>query len=104
MQKITELPYISPRCACGRLLPKGRKKQCYICLPPKSQRDALAAAIESPAEPDLQAMTPAEIIADARSRGLSYGKYVAILHDGLPLPPRIHRYEPPIGSGKWWKE
>lgn len=42
-----------------------------------------------------------EKVADARSRGLSYGKYQALLHDGRELPPRIHPYVAPLKLGRW---
>ena len=87
-----DLAYQSPYCACGRPLPKGRKKQCYFCLPRRGMR-------LQPAEDGK--MTLEEKVADANSRGLSYGKYQAILHANQPLPPRIHPYVAPLRAGYW---
>ena len=40
-------------------------------------------------------------VADARSRGLSYGHYMAYLYSGRELPPRIYPYHPPLKAGFW---
>lgn len=46
-------------------------------------------------------MTLEEKVADANSRGLSYGKYQALLYTHQPLPPRIHPYVAPLRVGYW---
>lgn len=46
-------------------------------------------------------MTLDEKVADANSRGLSYGKYQALLYARQPLPPRICPYVAPLRAGYW---
>ena len=84
------MPYVSPRCAgCGRDLPKGRKKKCYYCQPPRARRHSKSQA--DPAE-----YTLADRVAQADAYGLSYGQFMAILENGGKLPKRKHPvYWPP---------
>ena len=76
--KVQNLPYRSPYCRCGRELPKGQDTN------------------EMPERPSLE-----DHVADARSRGLSYGHYMAYLYSGRELPPRIYPYHPPLKAGFW---
>lgn len=91
-QKVTVLPYVSPRCACGRDLPRGRRVKCYFCLPIRRRKINAAA-------PDSNlAYTLEDRVAQAYAYGLSYGKFMAILHDGGKLPPQLRPIVWPAGS------
>lgn len=91
-QKVTVLPYVSPRCACGRDLPRGRRVKCYFCLPIR-RRKINAAAPDSNLTYTLE-----DRVAQAYAYGLSYGKFMAILHDGGKLPPQLRPIVWPAGS------
>lgn len=91
MSKITVLPYQSPRCSiCGRALPRGRTRKCYICLPPRTYKRAAP-------RPDLP-YTLEDRVAQADAYGLSYGRFMAIIHHGGALPPLKHQVIWPPGS------
>ena len=91
--KVQNLPYRSPYCRCGRELPKGRTRYCFFCKPPKRYKQDTN---EMPERPSLE-----DHVADARSRGLSSGHYMAYLYSGRELPPRIYPYHPPLKAGFW---
>lgn len=92
--KIVKLEYISPRCACGRDLPKERRKKCYVCLPPKGFRCARKATDGA----EKAAYTTADRVEQARSYGLSYGQFMPYVENGWPLPKQIRPILLPIGS------
>ena len=85
--KIIQLEYISPRCECGRDLPKGRKKKCFYCLPPSGnhhkQTDATQVQPGQTAE-----YTLSDWAARADAYGMSYGVFYAHIENGWPLPKR----------------
>jgi len=100
--KIVKLEYISPRCAvCGRDLPKERRKKCYYCLPPRAFRCGVKPAAT---EEDKREYTLSERAAQADAYGISYGKLMAIVENGLPMPPRIRSVRWPLGSAHWGEE
>ena len=83
-EKITVLPYAPPYCTkCGRDLPKGRKRKCHYCQPPKARH-------HHKSSDDLQEYTLADRVAQADAYGLSYGKFMSIIENGGKLPPMKH--------------
>ena len=91
-EKITVLPYISPRCeVCGRDLPKGRKKRCHVCRPPKVYKPPVDPA------PDRE-YTLEDRAAQAEAYGMSYGRFMAHIENGWKLPPLRKRIRWPEGS------
>ena len=95
--KIIKLEYVSPRCACGRDLPKGRRRKCFVCLPPKGFRCKGKPEVSGePAE-----YTTADRVAQARSYGLSYGQFMAHIENGWTLPKQIRPIQWPLGSAHY---
>lgn len=81
--KIIQLEYISPRCECGRDLPKGRKKKCYYCLPPSGNHHKQTDA--TPVQPGQTAeYTLSDWAARADAYGMSYGVFHAHIENGWP--------------------
>lgn len=78
---------------CGRPLPKGRTKKCYICRPKRSYADE-ATAYRMP-QPEYNF---AERGAQADARGISYGQLMILLEAGQPLPPLKKSVVWPFGS------
>lgn len=91
-EKIIVLPSQDRRCVeCGRKLPSGRKARCYSCRPPKPHKP--------PPDPDdEQEYTLADRVAQADARGMSYGNFMAFLHNGWKLPPQRKPVRWPNGS------
>ena len=90
--KITILPSADRRCAaCGGTLPRGRRRKCFTCLPPKSHRPETPPAVE-------QEYTLADRVAQAEARCMSYGNFMAFLHNGWKLPPLVKPIRWPNGS------
>lgn len=93
MSKITVLPYEAPYCVqCGRNLPKGRKRKCYDCQPPKTY----CTKKPKPAEP--ASYTINDRVAQTVAYGISYGQLMAIIKDGRPLPEMKKPIRWPEGS------
>lgn len=91
-EKVTVLPYVERRCViCGRDLPKGRRQKCYSCRPPRPHRP-----VEDP-HPDME-YTLEDRAAQADAHGMSYGNFMAYIHNGWKLPPRIKPVRWPNGS------
>ena len=86
--KIIQLEYISPRCECGRDLPKGRKKKCFYCLPPSGNHHKQTDALDPPAASVSPEYTLADRAAQADAYGMSYGNFMAHIENGWPLPKR----------------
>lgn len=90
--KITILPYISPRCkTCGRDLPKGRRARCYDCLPRRQYKPP------EPPRPELP-YTLEDRVAQADAHGMSYGNFMAFVHNKWRLPPKLRPIRWPMGS------
>ena len=90
--KVTVLPYQNHRCIdCGRDLPRGRRRRCHICLPPRPWRKT------EPKDPSPD-YTLNDRVAQADAYGLSYGHFMAIIHTGGKLPPLRHPIRWPADS------
>lgn len=99
--KIMPLPEKGKTCViCGSDLPPGRRRFCWDCRPRSSRGGFHCRPSLGPVTPVTdERYTTADIVALARSYGLSYGKYVSILHDPKAmLPPQIYPVVWPIGS------
>lgn len=94
MARVIGLNYVAPYCKkCGRQLPKGRTRLCYACKRPYHRTGS-----KRPAATVDAAYTIADRVAMARSYGLSYGQYMAIISCGGQLPKRIRQTEWPYSS------
>lgn len=101
--KIVQLEYISPRCGCGRNLPKGRKKKCFYCLPPGGNHHKKGTSADR-ATGVLAEYTLADRAAQAEAYGMSYGKLMAHIENGWPLPKRKKPVRWPLDSAHWGEE
>lgn len=98
--RIVKLEYISPTCkVCGRALPKDRKRKCYYCLPPRGFRCREKQNGSQPA-----GYTLADRAAQADAYGISYGRLMACLENGWPLPARKKPVRWPMESEHWGEE
>lgn len=94
---------VRTHCAkCAKPLPKGRKMLCYECRAKKTKSapiryKARKEAIETAAK-DVPEYNYAEQGARAEARGISYGRLIYLLENGLPLPPLRQSVRWPVYS------